>query len=302
MNKPLYEFVNYLKNNLNYSPQTIDSYKRDCEKFHDFLVREDILFDDLDLVTIRNFLTLEMTNGVSKTSCKRRLSSLKKYYDFLLNKKYVKNNPFIFITSPKTERKLPSFLTKQEVVHLLEENKKRIDPLMIRDEAILEVLFYCGLRVEELTKLSLQDVDLNRRIIRVFGKGRKERLVPFTNDCKSTLKQYLEECRKKLYLNNIEPCTSFFLSEKGKRLTTRGVQYILKSIEAKTGVPYDLHPHILRHSFATHLLESGADLRVIQELLGHTSINATQVYTHVSQDAMVNAYVNAHPRATKLKK
>ena len=302
MNKPLFEFIRYLKNNLNYSDHTIDSYKRDLEKFHNFLSHEDILFDDLDVSTIRNFLSVEISNGVSKLSCKRRLSALRKYYDFLQSKNYVKHNPFIFIQSPKTERKLPSYLTKREVENLLEENKKRIDHLMLRDEAILEILFYCGLRVEELINLSLQDIDFNRRIIRVFGKGRKERLVPFTLECKNTLKMYLDKCRPNLYCKNINPTTSFLLNEKGKQLTTRGVQTILKSIEMKTGVPYDLHPHILRHSFATHLLENGADLRIIQELLGHTSINATQVYTHVSQDAMINSYINAHPRALKGKK
>lgn len=302
MNKPLFEFVNYLKNQLNYSSHTVENYRRDCEKFHNFLIREDVLFDDIDQMIVRNFLTIEMANGVSKQSCKRRLSSLKKYYEFLCNKKYVKSNPFIFIQSPKCQRKLPSYLTKEEVKHLLEENKKRTDHLMERDQAILEILFYSGLRVEELVHLSLQDVDLNRRLVRVFGKGKKERLVPFTNECKITLKKYLDGSRKILYAKNPLPCTSFFLSDKGQTLTTRGVQTILRNIETKTGVPYDLHPHILRHSFATLLLESGADLRVIQELLGHTSINATQIYTHVSTDKMVDVYATSHPRASKSKK
>lgn len=301
MNKPLSEFLYHLENGLNYSKHTINNYRLDCEKFHEFLIHEDILFDDIDTLIIRNFLTNEMMNGISKLSCKRRLSSLKKYYEFMLKKGYVKSNPFIFISSPKTERKLPSFLTKDEVVDLLNKNRLRDDELMLRDQTILEICFYCGLRVEEVVNLSIQDIDLNRRIIRVFGKGRKERLVPFTTDCKNTFKQYFDECRTKLYAKSLTPTTSFLLNSRGEKLTTRGVQNILKEIEKKTGVPYELHPHILRHSFATHLLENGADLRIIQELLGHASINATQIYTHVSLDSLKNVYQNAHPRSKKVK-
>lgn len=301
MNKPLSEFLNYLENGLNYSPHTVNNYKLDCEKFHEFLIHEDVLFDDVDSLIIRNFLTVEMTNGVSKISCRRRLSALKKYYDFLLKHHYVKTNPFIFVSSPKAERKLPSFLSIEEVNDLLKTNRQREDELMIRDQAILELSFYCGLRVEELVNLSLQDIDMNRRIVRVFGKGRKERLVPFTNECRITLKEYLENCRGKLYAKSLTPTTSFFLNNNGNPLTTRGVQFILKDVERKTGVPYELHPHMLRHSFATHLLEKGADLRIIQELLGHASINATQIYTHVSMDNMVKQYGSAHPRAKKPK-
>ena len=301
MNKPLSEFLMYLENNLNYSKHTVENYKGDCEKFHEFLIHEDILFDDVDNLIIRNFLTNEMLNGVSKQSCRRRLSALKKYYDFLVNKDYVKRNPFVFVNMPKTERKLPSYLSKKEIDELLKSNRERQDELMLRDQTILEISFFCGLRVEELANLSIQDVDLNRRIVRVFGKGRKERLVPFTLDCQKTFKQYLSQCRPLLYEKSLTPTTAFILNNRGEKLTTRGIQFIFKDIEKKANVPYELHPHMLRHSFATHLLENGADLRLIQELLGHSSINATQIYTHVSLDAMKDEYANAHPRAKREK-
>lgn len=301
MNKPTNEFLTHLKNERNYSPQTIKSYGEDIEKFFDFLLEEDVLMDQVDIIVIRNFLTKELNSGVSKRSCKRRLSALKHFYTFLVEQKYVEDNPFLFIDVPKTDKKYPHALYKEQVREILTENAKRTDDLMIRDQAILSTLYFTGMRAAELVSLTIQSVTLNQRIIRVIGKGNKERMLPISEECKKDLERYINFTRKELLGNAKVPTNALFLNSRGEKLTTRGLEYILDSIEEKTGTFVGLHPHILRHSFATHLLENGADLRVIQELLGHESLNATQVYTHVTEKEMQQEYLSAHPRARKNK-
>lgn len=303
MNKVTHDYLQYLKLNKNYSDKTIDSYKYDIEKFFNFLLNEGVLMDDVDSIVIRNFLTEELNAGVSKRSCKRRLSTLNKFYDYLVQRKIVKENPFILVDSPRTEKRYPRTLYDDQIKEIFDNNKKRTDPLAVRDDAILSLLYFCGLRAAELCSLTVQDVDLRNRTVRVMGKGSKERLVPFTIECRDAVKKYIETYRKtqlaKRTGEDLLTPPKLFLNDKGGDLTTRGLEYILDRIEEKTGTFVGLHPHILRHSFATHLLENGADLRVIQELLGHSSINATQVYTHVSAEAMKKEYVNAFPRAKK---
>lgn len=301
MNKPTIEFLNHLKIERNYSDKTIKSYGEDIDKFFRFLLKEDILMDEVDIIVIRNFLTDELNAGVSKRSCKRRLSSLRHFYSFLVNEGYVKENPFVFVSAPKTEIKYPRALYKEQVREILTENAKRTDDLMIRDQAILSMLYYTGMRAAELVSLDIQFVNLPQRLVRVIGKGNKERILPFSKECKDALQRYIGFTRNELLAKTSIKTAALFLNNNGKRLTTRGLEYILDSIEEKTGTFVGLHPHILRHSFATHLLENGADLRVIQELLGHESINATQVYTHVTEEAMKKEYLAAHPRARKNK-
>lgn len=301
MNKPTNEFLTHLKNERNYSPQTIKSYGEDIDKFFDFLLDEDILMDQVDVIVIRNFLTKELNSGVSKRSCKRRLSALKHFYTFLVEKKYVEDNPFLFIDVPKIDKKYPHALYKEQVKEILLENSKRTDDLMIRDQAILSTLYYTGMRAAELVSLTIQSISLNQRIIRVVGKGDKERILPISEECKKDLDRYIGFTRKELLGKAKIPTNALFLNNRGEKLTTRGLEYILDSIEEKTGTFVGLHPHILRHSFATHLLENGADLRVIQELLGHASLNATQVYTHVTEKEMQQEYLSSHPRARKNK-
>ena len=310
MNRYEAEFLDHIKNERNYSPMTVDSYRRDIEKFFSFLNKEDCLVDDVDLIIIRNFLTEEINNGISKRSCKRRLSSLHHFYGFLSQKNYVKLNPFDYITSPKTEKKLPHVLYQEDVEALLKANKQRTDELASRDQAILEVLYYCGVRASELINIKLSDINLRSRSVRVIGKGRKERIVPFTTDCADSISKYLKDSRP-ILKNKYDLHPDFdesgikkeyyqlFLNNNGRKMTLRGLEFILDKIEEKTGEYVDLHPHLLRHSFATQLLSRGADLRVIQELLGHSSINTTQIYTHVSEEKVKKEYLSAHPRAKK---
>lgn len=312
MNKPEQEFLSYLIDERKYSVKTKDSYQEDIDLFCDFIFKEGVLLEEVDIIVIRNFLTEELNRGVSKRSCKRRLSSLKHFYKYMVNVGYIKDNPFLFVTTPKTETKYPHALYKDQIQEIFKRNEERTDPLKERDQAILYLLYYCGIRAQELVTLNLQSVSMRERTIRVLGKGNKERIIPFSNECQKMLKRYIDGTRKDaviLYLENQKkkdptkrdnsPFSPLFFSAKGERLTTRGLEYILDAIEEKTGLFVGLHPHILRHSFATHLLENGADLRVIQELLGHESINATQVYTHVTEEAMKETYLNAFPRAKK---
>ncbi len=299
MNKPIRDFLDHLKFERNYSDQTINSYKFDLEKFFAFLLTEGMMMDEVDSIVIRNFLTEELNAGISKRSCKRRLCSLRHFYEYMVEKKVVKDNPFIFVKSPKTEKKYPQALYKHQVDEIMTNNAKRTDELVLRDQAILSVLYYCGIRASELVGLDVQDVNLKTRILKVMGKGSKERLVPFTRECRDVVAEYIEKLRKTLVNRQKIPENALFLNEHGQRLTTRGLEYILDAIEDKTGTYVGLHPHILRHSFATHLLENGADLRVIQELLGHESLNATQVYTHVTVEAMKQSYIDNFPRAKK---
>lgn len=303
MNKPTKEFLEYLKFGKNCSDLTIESYKRDIEKFFVFLLKEDTNMDEVDQIIIRNFFTEEISNGVSKRSCKRRLTALKQFYKFLLKQGYIKDDPFLFIDSPKIEKKFPRVLYKEQIEEIMSQNRKRTDELALRDQAILSLLYYCGLRASELVGIDIQNVYLKQRLVKVYGKGRKERIVPFSETCKKDLENYIKVCRPTLLgrspIIKREDGQKLIFNNKGQPLTVRGLEYILDSIELKTGTFVNLHPHILRHSFATHLLENGADLRVIQELLGHESISATQIYTHVTEEAMQEAYSSAHPRAHK---
>ena len=299
MNKPEREFLDYLEFQKKYSKYTVRNYQLDIEKFFDFLLEEGTLMDDVDQIVIRNFLTDELNAGISKRSCKRRLSSLKHFYSFLVKKNYIEENPFVIVNSPKSDKKFPHVLYKDQVKQILDSNMERTDHLAPRDNAILFVLYYCGLRASELVGLKIQTCDLKNRMFRVTGKGSKERLVPFTNECRDMLKKYMETTREELLLKQEEKTNVLFLNDKGKPLSVRGLEYILDKIEEKTGNYVGLHPHVLRHSFATHLLDNGADIRVIQELLGHSSINTTQIYTHVSAEAMKQTYIDAFPRARK---
>lgn len=303
MNKPTAEFLRHLEYGKNASPLTIKSYQEDIDKFFAFLFNEGVDMEEVDPIVIRNFFTKELTNGVSKRSCKRRLTALKQFYKFLLKQGYIKDDPFLFIDSPKMEKKFPRVLYREQVAEILNENRKRTDPLALRDQAILSLLYFCGLRASELCSLEVQNIYLKRRTLLVKGKGRKERIVPFNETCQKDLEKYLKVSRPTLlalsHSIEIDDGKRLIFNSKGEPLTVRGLEYILDSIEKKTGTFVNLHPHILRHSFATHLLENGADLRVIQELLGHESINATQIYTHVTEEAMQEAYSHAHPRAHK---
>lgn len=294
-------FLSYLEHERKYSLKTVESYHNDIKTFYNFVMNEGFNPLKVDSMLIRNFLSMQLIEGISKKTLKRRLSALRHFYSWLENNKYIKYNPFLTISSPKAEIRYPHALYYDQINYLLKTNSERTDQLKIRDQAILELLYASGLRGSELINITLQDIDFKNRVIRVYGKGSKERIVPFSSHAKEAIEKYYKELRPILLMNskNVEMTNALFINAKGKKLTLRGLEYILKSIEIKTGQDCDLHPHVLRHTFATHLLENGADLRTIQELLGHSSISTTQIYTHVSSEAMKKEYETAHPRAKK---
>lgn len=298
MNRPLAEFLKYLEHERKYSTYTVTSYKKDVDDFQEFIFKDEIELEDVDKYVIREYM-MTLSKSVSKRSTKRKLSALRHYYKYLVNNNYVKVNPFLVVHSPKTKNNFPTALYLKEIELLFSENLKRTDPLKVRDQAILELLYSSGMRVSEICNVNIQDIDLNSRVIRVFGKGKKERLVPYSEICKKCIIEYSRTLRPELLSKNNTKNNALFLNFRGARLTPRGFQYILKQITVKTGIEMDLHPHTLRHTFATHLLEGGADLRTIQELLGHESISTTQVYTHITTESMVAQYKMFHPRSKK---
>lgn len=299
--KEVDDFLVYIKYNLNFSDRTVKSYEQDILSFYTFIFTQGVTYDDVDQMVIRNYLSTELARGISKKTCCRRLSCLRHYYDFLYETNHIKENPFIFIKSPKKEIRYPQVLHIEQIDNLFRLNSERTDELMYRDQCILELLYASGVRVSELINIRLSDIDLRGRTIRILGKGNKERIVPFNQSSKKALENYLRKSREQLANKNDlnAEFDHLFFNSQGKPLTSRGVEYILKQIEIKTGCNYGLHPHMLRHTFATHLLEGGADLRVIQELLGHESLNTTQIYTHVTEESMKNQFLSSHPRAKK---
>lgn len=301
--KEIEEFKEYLKYSLNYSDKTITSYEQDIISFYYFIFSEGVDIDDVDMQIIRNYLSTQIEKGISKRTLCRRLSCYRHYYSFLLEKGYVHDNCFVFVHSPKKEIRYPRALYLEQIETLFERNRERSDHLMLRDQVILELLYASGMRASEFVNVKIQDIDFRNRSIRIIGKGNKERIVPFTKSASITMKDYLKDCRPLLLSKNKREYNLdfFILNDQGKRLTTRGLEYILKNIEKLTGCNFDLHPHLFRHSFATHLLEGGADLRVIQELLGHESLNTTQVYTHVTEENIKQQFAASHPRAKKTK-
>jgi len=301
--KEIQEFVDYIQYNLNFSLKSVDAYRRDILSFYHFIFSQGVDITDVDAPLIRNYLSSELARNVSKKTLCRRLSALRHFFSFLVNKKYIKENTFLFIRSPKKEIRYPHALYVEQIDNLFKLNQERTDDLMLRDQCILELLYASGVRAFELVNIKMTDIDMRGRSIRIYGKGRKERLVPFSKSAQQALMNYIQSSRDILMMRSGKALKEdyLFCNAKGDFLTTRGLEYILKQIEKKTGCNYGLHPHLLRHSFATHLLEGGADLRVIQELLGHESLNTTQIYTHVTEEAMKNQFVSAHPRAKKSK-
>ena len=301
MLKEIQDYLDHLQYDHGYSSKTIESYRRDVEQFYKNIFEQGVDITDVDAGIIRNYLSHLMMNGVSKRSCQRKIATLRHYYSFLLKNGVIKDNPFLYLDPLKQDKRLPSVLYLEQIEGIFKCNRERTDSLMWRDQAILELLYATGVRAEEFINIRLRDVDLKRRTIRIFGKGRKERMVVFSQSSKETLQHYLDEVRPGIAGKNVYEYNNeyLFLNAKGKQLTVRGLQYILDDIEKKIGTNYGLHPHIFRHSFATHLLEGGADLRVIQELLGHESLNTTQIYTHVSEEQMIDQFQLHHPRAFK---
>lgn len=307
MNKSEKEFLDYLKYELNYSDNTIKSYKQDIDCFQNFIFEGKVDLGDVDKNIIRAFMQYRFENITyrgkpeSARTIKRRICALRRYYNYLVKKEYVQNNPFLGISSLKTHNKLPDVLYESQMNEILKKNKEREDELASRDQALLELMYSSGMRCSEVINLKVGDIDFQSRTIRVIGKGNKERFVPFSNDAKNAIINYSKTLRPNLMAKNKERTMYLFLNSRGQKLSNRGLEYILDEIVKKIGLNlgFEIHPHVLRHTFATRLLSNGADLRTIQELLGHASINTTQIYTHVSKENMKKQYDEYFPKTTK---
>lgn len=302
MNQSIQRFLDYLGHQRRFSSLTIKAYQHDLEKFFQYLHHHHYLFDRIQVNEARAYLATQIQSGLKPTSMKRQVASLKHFYQFHIEEKVLRVNPFALVRSPRVHPKLPRIIddaTVQRVLVLPQEEGL----MMNRDLAIVELLYGSGLRVSEVVLLTLPMMNLSQRILTILGKGNKERIVPITKPCQDTLQRYIRNVRPQLLLRRkTEDITPFvFLNHLGQPLTVRGLQFILSRLVKKTGLELHLHPHQLRHTFATQLLDNGADLRTIQELLGHASINTTQIYTHVSKEALQKEYRATHPRAVKKK-
>jgi len=294
-------FLDFLQDQKHVSPETLRAYRNDLLQFHTFLAEEHCEHgapgpEGIDSLAVRGFVAHLSRSGLEKTSVARKLSAVRSFLRHAVRDGQVEANPAEAIASPRVGRHLPRTMTVDEIFNLLERIQGD-DPISRRDRALLELLYATGLRVSELVSLDLGDVDLSGLVVRAIGKGNKERLVPFGRKAADSIRAWLESSQR-LRTKGMSP-TALFLNVRGGRLTDRSVRRVLDRRLREAAIFAQVSPHVLRHSFATHLLGAGADLRAIQELLGHASLSTTQRYTHVSMDALMRIYDRAHPRARR---
>ncbi|MGH7197738.1 MAG: tyrosine recombinase XerC [Candidatus Omnitrophota bacterium] len=293
MDRYVEKFFTYLKVERNYSPHTVTSYGNDLRAFYAFLEKTPV--EQTDILALRKYLALLKNAALAKKTMARRMASLRTFFRFLQREGFIKKNPMGLLKSPKLEKKLPMVLDESEITRLIEAPENDVDGL--RDRAILETLYSTGMRVSELVQLNVEGVDFIGGVCRVLGKGSKERLCPIGDRALRSIRQYLELREKALERSGRALFLNHSPNKGGSRLTDRSVRRIVDRYIEKTSRRESISPHTLRHSFATHLLNRGADLRSVQELLGHENLSTTQIYTHVSTQRLKDAYDKAHPRA-----
>lgn len=289
------DYLRYSQIERGLSANTITSYRQDLTAFINFLKKEHLMTWPTKALDIDAFLAQQRDLNKATSSISRLISSLRKFYQWLVRQNIQKINPMLEIDSPKKRRSLPVALTVDEINHLLEQpntNKK----LGLRDRALLETLYATGIRVSELINLKFNDLHEELKLIKVFGKGSKERLIPISEVALSWIESYKEKVRDPLILKVGQNCDFIFLNSRGTALTRQAVWQIIKKYCNMAGIQKNVTPHTLRHTFATHLLENGADLRVVQEILGHSDISTTQIYTNLSQKHILQVYAKTHPR------
>ena len=299
-------FITYLKVERNFSPHTLVSYKGDLKSFIEFLKRDKVdSLNKVDRLQVRKFLAHLARKNFEKSTIARKLSSIRSFFRYLAREKITAQNPTIYIPTPKRMKKIPSFLDLDEVRLLLELPDKRT-LLGLRDRAILEILYGSGLRVSELVNLNISDIDLLGGMIKVKGKGSKERLVPIGQIGLASIERYLRMRQLpekaaffeiKSFQNLSHSKEPLFLNFQGSRLSAQSINRLLHKYIRLASIKKGVSPHTLRHTFATHLLDAGCDLRAVQEMLGHASLSTTQIYTHVTTERLKRIYKKYHPRA-----
>lgn len=284
------EFINYLLFEKKYSSNTINSYKEDLLKFQNYCDNNKIKICKADKNDIQNYIQT-LGKAMNMNSVSRNISTLKSFYKFLMLNKNATKNPLTSIKNPKIKKALPKVLSEEEINTLLDINLN--NDFDYRNKAMLELMYSSGLRVSELINLKVNDVDLDDSVVRIFGKGSKERIVPLSQYAVEALDDYINFYRAKLFKHGQNDF--LFLNNHGLPMTRQGFFKIIKKLAKEKEIKTDFSPHTLRHSFATHLLKNGADLRSIQELLGHSDVSSTQIYTHITNERLQNNYIEFHP-------
>ena len=295
MNVFLKEYLSVLKLEKNLSDNTVSSYKNDISSFLQFI--ESRRINDPSAIKqnhIADFFKSLKKTGLSSSSAARYYSSLKGFFTYLFLSKYITENPIEKVSTPKLAKNLPSVLTVEEVDSVLSKPDTR-DKLGLRDKAVLELFYACGTRVSELINIKISDLFFDEDVIRVFGKGSKERIVPIGSSAVKWINKYLKESRI-LLMKKTKSENYLFLNNRGTKLSRMGVWKIVDRYVKEAGIEKEVHPHTFRHSFATHLLEGGADLRAVQEMLGHSDISTTQIYTHIDREYLKEVHRTFHPR------
>lgn len=291
------KFLTYLEVEKSCSELTVTNYRKDIRAFADFLTErlgQQFLWTQVGPLDIRSYLAQLNDKQYARRTIARRISALRSFYKYLVRENLLDNNPMAKVHSPKLDKKLPTFLDEIEIQELLELPDSK--PLGRRDQAVLELLYATGCRVSELVGLTLERVDIGNRFVLLLGKGNKERLVPLGHTCCHALEQYYQ-VRRELMLNYGKEHNFVFINSRGGVLTDRSVRRILDKYINQLAIAKNVSPHTIRHSFATHLLEHGADLRAVQELLGHANLSTTQIYTHITTERIAAVYKKNHPRA-----
>lgn len=295
MDKLIERFIHYLAVERGLSQNTLESYQRDLIGYTNFLIKGGFLdVNQTRRASVIAYLAELQKNGRATTTISRNVASIRAFYGFLLHDGLIDGNPTANLESPKIEKRLPHVLSVQDVEALLDAPDLR-ESAGLRDKAMLELLYATGIRVSELVSLNTGDINLNMGFLKCYGKGAKERIIPLGSVALKFLQDYTDHSRQQLLRGKEE--TSLFLNHHGQRLTRQGFWKIIKKYAKQANIKKDITPHTLRHSFATHLLENGADLRSVQEMLGHADISTTQIYTHITKSRLKEVYAKTHPRA-----
>lgn len=299
METRLEQFLNYLTVERRYSEHTVKAYRRDILDLIDFLNSTDmnVAMEQLDYQDMRLFLAYLNEQQLSSTTIARKLSSIRSFFKYMMQEDNLDYNPLELIQYRSKKHRLPEFFYEEEMAQLLKTVYTLESDTRLRDCAILEMLYACGLRVSELCDLTVKQLNQAVQLVRVIGKGNKERIVPIGDQAMKAVNRYLKEWRTH-YQNELTQ-GALFITEKGTAMTTQQVRHVLTTINKASGIKATIYPHKLRHTFATHLLNNGADMRSVQEMLGHENLSSTQIYTHLSTNQMRQAYLQAHPRAKR---
>jgi len=290
------QFVNHLKNERRLSLHTVSNYSRDLQQFAQYCEEKDVAqWKDCNVFFMRAFIASKHRKGLSGRSIQRHIATIRSFFAYLLRESVVKTNPMIGLSAPKADRKLPSPLDVDQVSRLLD-NKETNEPVLIRDMAMMELMYSSGLRLAELVSLNVDDIDFNEGTLPVTGKGSKTRVLPVGRYAIQSIKRWLAVREE---LCDTSQQSALFVSKRGRRISERNVQERFRLWGVRQAIDSHVHPHRLRHSFASHLLESSGDLRAVQELLGHSDISTTQIYTHLDFQHLAEVYDRAHPRAKK---